>query len=92
VLDGAVLAHIADVVCTRERVAELRSIADERGVQLEDPAKVWRRLITHDHEVGRAYSLHMIESVVVDGSTITITAKARGGGRAEAAVSKLLVG
>jgi hypothetical protein len=89
-LDGAVLAHIAHVVCTRERIAELRALVHKEGMEvIGDLAKVWRRLILEDYEVGRMYVKAMVDKVVVDDTAITVTARASIG-KVEAEVSKLL--
>ena len=92
VLDQAVLAHIADVVCTRERVAALRTIAEEGELRSGDLGRAWRKLITKDPDVGRAYVLHMIDAIVVDEAKVTITARVNSSGKTEAEVSKLLDG
>ena len=55
VLDAAVPAHLADVVCVPPRVAALATIAKQREFAIEDLTSTWRALVTADHDVGRAY-------------------------------------
>ena len=55
VLDAADLAHIADSVCTPERVALFRLSLERCGLQVADLLSLWRTLLTQDAQVGRAY-------------------------------------
>lgn len=63
VLDAAVLAHLAEVVCAPRRVGELQKLVEGRALALDDLGAAWRALVTADHEVGRAYVLHLIDRV-----------------------------
>lgn len=63
VLDAAVLGYLADVVCAPARVEALEEIATRRGLAVGDLAETWRALVTADHDVGRAYAMHLIERV-----------------------------
>jgi hypothetical protein len=80
VLDAAVLRHLADQACTHERVAALSRELDRRGLQRHDVAASWRALITADHDVGRAYAVHLIERIELhdDRAIITASTGARG--------------
>jgi site-specific DNA recombinase len=76
-LDGAVLAAIADVVCTPERAGRLA-----RGHQWPPIAEVitaWRNFILRDHDIGRTYALHLIDHVDVHGERVVIVPKVAGG-------------
>jgi DNA invertase Pin-like site-specific DNA recombinase len=76
-LDGAVLAAIADVVCTPERAGRLA-----RRHQWPPAAEViaaWRNFILRDHDIGRTYALQLIAHVDVHGERLVITPKEPGG-------------
>lgn len=64
-LDGAVLAAVADAVCTSERAALLAR-------RHEWSSATWvvrsgRELILADHDLGRTCALHLIDNVEVHG-------------------------
>jgi hypothetical protein len=59
VLDAAVLGYLSDVVCVPARVDALEEIATRLAVG--DLGETWRALVTADHDVGRAYAIHLIE-------------------------------
>lgn len=70
-LDGAVLAAIADVVCTPERAGRLA-----RRHQWPPAAEVitaWRNFLVRDHDIARAYALHLIDHVDVTSTCIAST-------------------
>lgn len=75
VLDDAVLAHLAEVVCAPSRVDELRKLVEGRGLVIEDVAAAWRALVTADHDVGRAYVMHLIERVELYDNSATVVPK-----------------
>ncbi|HSQ63455.1 MAG TPA: hypothetical protein VLM85_09590 [Polyangiaceae bacterium] len=63
VLDDAVLARIADAVCAAARVDQLRKFVEHNVHDVDVLAATWRALITGDHDVGRAYAMHLVERV-----------------------------
>ncbi|MBI2394832.1 MAG: hypothetical protein HYV09_35005 [Deltaproteobacteria bacterium] len=75
VLDDAVLAHLAEVVCAPRRGEELRKLVEGRGLAPDDLAAAWRALVTADHEVGRAYVMHLIDRVELYDDRATVVAK-----------------
>lgn len=76
-LDGAVLAAIADLACTPERVERLAR--RHKWPPTAEVITAWRNFIMNDHEVARTYALHLIEHVDVHGERIVITPKEPGG-------------
>lgn len=76
-LDGAVLAAIADVVCTPERAGRLAHRHD--GSPTAKVITAWRNFILRDHDIGRTYALHLIDHVDVHGERIVIVPKVAGG-------------
>jgi site-specific DNA recombinase len=76
-LDGAVLAAIADVVCTPERAGRL---AHRHGwPPSTEVITAWRNFLLRDHDIGRTYALHLIDHVDVRGERIVIVPKVAGG-------------
>jgi len=75
VLDEAVLAYLADVVCTPNRTARLEKAVGEGSLAPDDLARTWRALVTADHDIGRAYALHLIERIVLRDDKAAIIAK-----------------
>jgi DNA invertase Pin-like site-specific DNA recombinase len=76
-LDGAVLAAIAEVVCTPERAQRLA-----RRHQWPPTAEViaaWRNFIVRDHDIGRTYALQLINHVDVHRERVVIVPKVAGG-------------
>ncbi len=86
-LDGAVLAAIADLACTPERMERLARWHD--WPPTTEVVTAWRNFILKDHDVGRTYALHLIEHVDVQGERIVITPKEPGGRKALAMVAAL---
>jgi hypothetical protein len=78
VLDEAVLAHLADVVCTSSRVAALGKAIQNRDLEPDDLARTWRALVTADHDVGRAYAWQLIERIVLCDEKAVIIGKQGG--------------
>lgn len=76
-LDGAVLAAIADMACTPERVERLAR--RHKWPPTTEVIIAWRNFILKDHEVARTYALHLIEYVEVHRERIVITPKEPGG-------------
>jgi site-specific DNA recombinase len=76
-LDGAVLAAIADVVCTPERAGRLAR--RHKWPLIAEVISAWRNLILRDHDIGRTYALHLIDHVDVHGEHVVITRKEPGG-------------
>ena len=79
VLDEAVLKYLADVVCTPSRVAALAKVVRGEELTLSELANAWRGLITADHDVGRAYALHLIERIELHDEKAVIIGKQEGG-------------
>ncbi len=77
VLDEAVLAHLAEVVCAPRRVEELAKLVAGRGPVLDDLGAAWRAFIAADHDVGRAYVMHLIERVDLYDDRASVVAKRR---------------
>jgi site-specific DNA recombinase len=75
VLDTAVRAALAEVVCTSERA---RGLVESFGWPAERVLEAWRALLTCDSEVGRTYALHLIERVEVHGERVLVVPKACG--------------
>jgi site-specific DNA recombinase len=75
VLDAAVLAHLADVVCAPARVESLGRLVSERGIAIGDLGATWRTLIAADHDVGRAYAMHLIERIELHEDRAIVVAK-----------------
>jgi site-specific DNA recombinase len=75
VLDAAVLGHLADVVCAPARVDALEEVAKRRGLAVGDLAETWRALVTADHDVGRAYAMHLVERVELHDDRAVVVAK-----------------
>jgi DNA invertase Pin-like site-specific DNA recombinase len=80
VLDAAVLGYLADVVCAPARVEALEDIAARRGLAVGDLAETWRALVTADHDVGRAYAMHLIERVELHDDRAIVVAKTAAAG------------
>jgi hypothetical protein len=70
VLDAAVLAHLADMVCRSERVDRLRALL--RSAPAGDLRTVWRKLVTSDPMVSRAYLEHLVERIEVHEASIVV--------------------
>lgn len=86
-LDGAVLAAIADVVCTPERAQRLA-----RRHPWPPTAEVitaWRNFILRDHDIGRTYALQLIDHVDVHGERLVSAPKEPGGRRAVATLAAI---
>jgi hypothetical protein len=77
VLDGAVLAHLADVVCTPSRLAARAKVIRREDLTLEEVANAWRGLIIADHDVGRAHALHLIERIELHDEKAVIIVRSR---------------
>lgn len=86
-LDGAVLAAIADIACTLERVQRLARRHD--WPPTTEVVTAWRNFILRDHDIGRTYALHLIERIEVHGERIAITPKELGGRKELAMVAAL---
>jgi hypothetical protein len=69
-LDAAVLAHVADAICRPDRVARLRALAGTDGPA--DLATAWRKLVTQNPGVARAYLEHLVERIDVHESSIIV--------------------
>lgn len=76
-LDGAVLAAIADVVCTPERAGRLAR--RHHWPPTAEVVAAWQNFILRDHDVGRTYALQLIAHVDVHGERLVITPKEPGG-------------
>jgi site-specific DNA recombinase len=74
-LDAAVLAHVADVVCTPERV-ELISRRLREAVAPDVVTSAWRALIEHDHTVTQGYLRQLVAKIVVYENRIVVEPKA----------------
>jgi len=70
-LDAAVLAHLADVVCTLPRAREFAGRL-AMNADLDAVTTTWRALIEHDRTIGRAYLQHLVSKVVVYENEIVI--------------------
>ena len=79
VLDEAVLKYLADVVCTPSRLAALAKVVRREELTLSEFANAWRGLITADHDVGRAYALHLIERIELHDEKAVIIGRQEGG-------------
>ena len=75
VFDDAVLGYLADLVCAPARVVVLEEIAKRRGLAVDDLAETWRALVTADHDVARAYAMHLIERVELYDDRAIVVAK-----------------
>ena len=76
VLDAAVLGYLADVVCAPARTEAVEEIATRRGLAIGELAETWRALVTADHDVGRAYAMHLIERVELHDDRAIVVGKA----------------
>ncbi len=76
-LDAAVLAVIADVVCTSERAGTLAHRHD--WPPIAEVIAAWRNFILRDHAIGRTYALHPIDHVEVHAERVVIVPKVAGG-------------
>lgn len=86
-LDGAVLAAIADLACTPERVERLARRHD--WPPTSEIVTAWRNFILRDHDIGRTYALQLIKHVDVHGERVVITPKEPGGRKDFAMVAAL---
>jgi DNA invertase Pin-like site-specific DNA recombinase len=75
VLDAAVLAAIADIVCSAKRAERL---ARRRSWSVDAVLQAWRALVAGDAEIGRAYALHLVERIEVHRESIVVTPKLGG--------------
>ncbi|GAC1520777.1 MAG: site-specific DNA recombinase SpoIVCA [Polyangiales bacterium] len=75
VLDDAVLARIADVVCGASRVDQLRVLVERNGLDGDDLEATWRALITGEHDVGRTYAIHLVDRVELHDDHAIVVAK-----------------
>lgn len=75
-LDAAVFHHLADLVCTDERVADLRArVRATHAVSVERVAAIWRALLLHDPLVKRTYARHLIDRISVAPTLIAVDAR-----------------
>lgn len=73
-LDGAALA---EVVCAPDRVGTLAR--RHHWPPTAEVITAWRTFIERDHNIGRAYALHIIDHVDVHGGRVVIVPKVAGG-------------
>jgi hypothetical protein len=76
-LDCAVLAAIADIACTVERAQRLAR--RHHWPPTAEVITAWRNFLVRDHDIARAYALHLIDHVDVHGERLVITQKEPGG-------------
>jgi hypothetical protein len=76
-LDGAVLAALADVVCTAERAGRLAR--RHHWPPTAEVITAWRNFILRDHDIGRTYALHLIDHVDMHRERVVIVPKVAGG-------------
>lgn len=76
-LDAAVLAAIADIVCTPERAQRLARRHDWPSTA--EVVAAWRNFILRDYDIGRTYALQLIDHVDMHGERVVITPKECGG-------------
>jgi hypothetical protein len=59
--------------------AALTKVVQREELTLSEFANAWRGLITADHDVGRAYALHLIERIELHDEKAVIFGKQDGG-------------
>ena len=80
VLDAAVVGYLAEILCSPARAEALEEIATRRGLVVGDLAETWRALVTADHDVGRAYAMHLVQRVELYDDYAIVVAKTAAGG------------
>lgn len=76
VLDAAVFHHLADLVCTDERAADLRArVRAAHTVSVERVAEIWRSMLLHDPLVKRTYARHLIDRIDVSPTVMLVEAR-----------------
>jgi len=75
-LHAAVFHHLADIVCTDERAADLRArVRAAHAVSVERVGEIWRSLLLHDPLVKRTYARHLIDRIDVSPTRTLIEAR-----------------
>ena len=54
----------------------LEEVATRRGLAVGNLAETWRALVTADHDVGRAYAMHLVERVELHDHRAIVVARA----------------
>ena len=74
VLDDAVLAHLAAIVCTPERAEALGLATRTASSDMEELRRTWAALVTGGGTISRSYVLHLVDRIEVRENEIQVVA------------------
>ncbi|HEY6222721.1 MAG TPA: recombinase family protein [Gemmatimonadales bacterium] len=75
VLDEAVLAYLAGIICTPERAEALGQKAGGGTVDADELRNAWAALVTGGGAISRSYVLHLVDRIEVRENEIRIVAR-----------------
>jgi site-specific DNA recombinase len=75
VLDEAVLAHLAEIICTPERAKALGLRARAASAETEELRRTWAALVTGGGTISRSYVLHLVDRIEVRENEIRVVAR-----------------
>jgi site-specific DNA recombinase len=74
-LDEAVLAHLAGIICTPERAEALGLRARTASADTDELRRTWAALVTGGGTISRSYVLHLVDHVEVRENEIRVVAR-----------------
>jgi site-specific DNA recombinase len=75
VLDDAVLAHLAGIICTPPRAEALGMRAHSASADTEELRRTWTALVTGGGTISRSYVLHLVDHIEVRENEIRVVAR-----------------
>ena len=75
VLDEAVLAYLAGIICTPERAEALGQKAGGGRVDADELRNAWAALVTGGGAISRSYVLHLVDRIEVRENEIRVVAR-----------------
>jgi site-specific DNA recombinase len=85
VLDEAVLAHLAGIICTPERAEALGKSARGGATDADELCRAWAALVTGGGTISRSYVLHLVDHIEVRENEIRVVARTAAAPREEVA-------
>jgi hypothetical protein len=75
VLDEAVLAHLAGIICTPERAEAFGQRARTTSADEDELRRTWAALVAGGGTISRSYGLHLVDHIEVRENEIRIVAR-----------------
>lgn len=85
VLDEAVLAHLAGIICTPARAEALGLTARSASADTDELRRTWAALVTGGGTISRSYVLHLVDHIEVRENEIRVVARTAAAPREEVA-------